>query len=72
MALPADVVDADWTTLFMHESLEQMKKIQTQVPELVGQTVSLLMDPIGLPAYSTKQEAGYCRRFSGRWLFNIH
>ena len=30
----------------MHESLEQMNKIQTQVPEYEDQTVSLLMDPI--------------------------
>lgn len=57
MALSADAGNAELANFYMHESLEQMQKIQTEVPEYEGQPVALLMDRMGLPAYATMQEA---------------
>lgn len=57
MALSADAGNAELANFYMHESLEQMKKIQTEVPEYEGQPVALLMDRMGLTAYATMQEA---------------
>jgi hypothetical protein len=57
MALSADAGNAELANFYMHESLEQMKKIQTEAPEYEGQPVALLMDRMGLPAYATMQEA---------------
>jgi hypothetical protein len=57
MALSADAGNAELANFYMHESLEQMKKIQSEVPEYEGQPVALLMDRLGLPAYAAMQEA---------------
>jgi hypothetical protein len=57
MALSADAGNAELASFYMHESLEQMKKIQTEVPEYEGQPVALLMDRMGLPTYAAMQEA---------------
>lgn len=57
MALSADAGNAELVNFYMHESLEQMKKIQTEVPDYEGQPVALLMERMGQPAYATMQEA---------------
>jgi len=57
MALSADAGNTQLANFYMHESLEQMKKIQTEAPEYEGQPIALLMDRLGLPAYATMQEA---------------
>ncbi len=57
MALSAEAGNAELASFYMHESLEQIKKTQTEVPEYEGQPVALLMDRIGLPAYAAMQES---------------
>lgn len=57
MALSADAGNADLTGFYMHECLEQLTKIQEEVPEYEGQPVALLIDRMGLPLYGPLQEA---------------
>lgn len=57
MALSADAGNAELAGFYMHESLEQMQKIQTESPEYEGQPVALMMERLGLPAYAAMQEA---------------
>lgn len=57
MALSADAGNAELAGFYMHESLEQMQKIQTEAPEYEGQPVALLMERLGLPSYAAMQEA---------------
>ena len=57
LALSADAGNAELAAFYLHESLVQMNKIQTEVPEYEGQPVALLMDRMGLPPYAAMQEA---------------
>jgi len=55
MALSADVGNAELAAFYLHESLEQLRKIQQETPEYEGIPVALFVDRMGLPAYETLQ-----------------
>lgn len=57
MALSAAAGNADLAGFYMHECLEQLTKIQTEVPEYEGQPIALLIDRMGLPVYAPLKAA---------------
>ncbi len=57
MALSANEGNAELAAFYMHESLEQLKTIQTESPEYEGQPVAMFIDRIGYPAYEKFKEA---------------
>lgn len=57
LALSADAGNAELVSFYLHESLEQLKTIQTTAPEYERLPIALLIDRLGLPAYATLQTA---------------
>lgn len=57
LALSADACNTELAAFYLHESLEQLQKIQTQAPEYEGQPVAVLIDRMARPSYSAMQQA---------------
>ncbi|NJM55197.1 MAG: hypothetical protein HC841_04125 [Verrucomicrobiae bacterium] len=57
LALSADAGNVELAAFYLHESLEQLQKIQKETPEYEGVPVALLVDRMGLPAYDGIQRA---------------
>lgn len=53
LALSADAGNADLTAFYLHESLEQLRKIQTSAPEYEGLPIAVLIDRMALPSYES-------------------
>lgn len=51
MALSANEGNAPLAGFYLHESLEQLKAIQTEAPEYERLPIALLIDRLALPAY---------------------
>ncbi len=51
LVLSADAGNLPLVEMYTHESLEQLKKIQTETPEYEGQPVAVLIDRFALPSY---------------------
>lgn len=52
MALSADALNPELAAFYWHESLEQLKAIQTEAPEYERLPIALLVDRMALPAYA--------------------
>jgi hypothetical protein len=57
LALSADAGNYALVEMYAHESLLQIRKIQTEVPEYEGQPIALLIDRMGLPGYAALEKA---------------
>lgn len=57
LALSADAGNAGLAAFYLHESQEQLRKIQSEAPEYENVPAALLIDRLAHPAYATVQEA---------------
>jgi hypothetical protein len=57
LALSADAGNAELAAFYLHESHEQLRKIQSEAPEYENIPVALLIDRLAHPAYALMQEA---------------
>jgi hypothetical protein len=57
LALSADAGNAELAAFYLHESQEQLRKIQTEAPEYENIPVALLIDRLAHPAYAPMQAA---------------
>jgi hypothetical protein len=57
LALSADAGNAELAAFYLHESQEQLRKIQTEAPEYENLPIALLIDRLAHPAYASMQEA---------------
>lgn len=57
LALSADAGNVELAAFYLHESQEQLRKIQTEAPEYENLPVALLIDRLAHPAYASMQEA---------------
>jgi hypothetical protein len=57
LALSADAGNAELAAFYLHESQEQLRKIQTEAPEYENLPVALLIDRLAHPAYEPMQSA---------------
>jgi hypothetical protein len=57
LALSADAGNAELAAFYLHESQEQLRKIQTEAPEYENLPIALLIDRLAHPAYAPMQEA---------------
>lgn len=57
LALSADAGNAVLAAFYLHESQEQLRKIQTEAPEYENLPVALLIDRLAHPAYAPMQDA---------------
>jgi hypothetical protein len=57
LALSADAGNAELAAFYLHESQEQLRKIQSEAPEYENLPVALLIDRLAHPAYAPMQEA---------------
>lgn len=57
LALSADAGNAELAAFYLHESQEQLRKIQSEAPEYENIPVALLIDRLAHPAYAPMQEA---------------
>jgi hypothetical protein len=57
LALSADAGNAELAAFYLHESQEQLRKIQNETPEYENIPVALLIDRLAHPAYVPMQEA---------------
>jgi hypothetical protein len=57
LALSADAGNAELAAFYLHESQEQLRKIQSESPEYENIPVALLIDRLAHPAYAPMQEA---------------
>ena len=57
LALLADAGNAELAAFYLHESQEQLRKIQSEAPEYENLPVALLIDRLSHPAYAPMQEA---------------
>ncbi|MEQ1749668.1 MAG: hypothetical protein ABL974_09620 [Prosthecobacter sp.] len=57
LALSADAGNTELAAFYLHESQEQLRKIQSEAPEYENLPVALLIDRMAHPAYSPMQEA---------------
>jgi hypothetical protein len=57
LALSAEAGNAELSAFYLHESQEQLRKIQSEAPEYENLPVALLIDRIAHPAYAPMQEA---------------
>ncbi len=57
LALSADAGNAELAAFYLHESQEQLRKIQAEAPEYENIPVALLIDRLAHPAYAAMQEA---------------
>lgn len=57
LALSADAGNAELAAFYLHESQEQLRKIQSEAPEYENIPVALLIDRLAHPAYAPMQDA---------------
>lgn len=57
LALSADAGNAELAAFYLHESQEQLRKIQSEAPEYERLPIALLIDRLAHPAYTPMQEA---------------
>jgi hypothetical protein len=57
LALSADAGNAELAAFYLHESQEQLRKIQAEAPVYENIPVALLIDRLAHPAYAPMQEA---------------
>ena len=57
LALSADAGNAELAAFYLHESQEQLRKIQSEAPEYENIPVALLIDRLAHPAFVPMQEA---------------
>ena len=57
LALSADAGNAALAGFYLHESMEQLHKIQSEAPEYERLPIALLIDRLAHPAYGLMQEA---------------
>lgn len=57
LALSADAGNAELAAFYLHESQEQLRKIQSEAPEYENLPVALLIDRLAHPAYAPMQMA---------------
>ncbi|MCX6839139.1 MAG: hypothetical protein NTX35_15210 [Verrucomicrobia bacterium] len=57
LALSADAGNTELAAFYLHESQEQLRKIQNETPEYENIPVALLIDRLAHPAYVPMQEA---------------
>jgi hypothetical protein len=57
LALSADAGNAELAAFYLHESQEQLRKIQSEAPEYENLPIALLIDRMAHPAYAPMQEA---------------
>jgi hypothetical protein len=57
LALSADAGNMELAAFYLHESQEQLRKIQTEAPEYENLPVALLIDRLAHPAYTPMQDA---------------
>ncbi len=57
LALSAEAGNAELAAFYLHESQEQLRKIQTEAPEYENLPVALLIDRLAHPAYEPMQSA---------------
>lgn len=57
LALSAEAGNVDLAAFYLHESQEQLRKIQTEAPEYENIPVALLIDRLAHPAYEQMQQA---------------
>lgn len=57
LALSADAGNAELAAFYLHESREQLRKIQNESPEYDGLPVALLIDRMALPALAPMEVA---------------
>jgi hypothetical protein len=57
LALSADAGNAELAAFYLHESQEQLRKIQTEAPEYENLPIALLIDRLANPAYVPLQSA---------------
>jgi hypothetical protein len=57
LALSTDAGNAELAAFYLHESQEQLRKIQSEAPEYENLPVALLIDRLAHPAYAPMQEA---------------
>ncbi len=57
LALSADAGNAELAAFYLHESQEQLRKIQSEAPEYENLPVALLIDRLANPAYAPMQAA---------------
>jgi hypothetical protein len=56
LALSADAGNAELAAFYLHESQEQLRKIQSEAPEYENLPIALLIDRLAHPAYAPMQE----------------
>lgn len=57
LALSADAGNAELAAFYLHESQEQLRKIQSEAPEYENLPIALLVDRLAHPAYVPMQDA---------------
>ncbi len=57
LALSADAGNAELAAFYLHESQEQLRKIQSEAPEYENIPVALLIDRLAHPTFAPMQEA---------------
>lgn len=57
LALSAEAGNTELAAFYLHESQEQLRKIQTEAPEYENTPVALLIDRLAYPAYEPMQTA---------------
>jgi hypothetical protein len=57
LALSADAGNAELAAFYLHESQEQLHKIQREAPEYENLPIAVLIDRMAHPAYAPLQEA---------------
>jgi hypothetical protein len=57
LALSAEAGNAELAAFYLHESQEQLRKIQKEAPDYEQLPIALLVERLALPAYQPMQEA---------------
>jgi hypothetical protein len=57
LALSADAGNAELSAFYLHESQEQLRKIQREAPDYENLPVAVLIDRLAHPAYAPLREA---------------
>ena len=57
LALSADAGNPELAAFYLHESQEQLRKIQSEAPEYENLPIAVLVDRLAHPAYAPMQEA---------------
>jgi len=65
LALSADAGNAELAAFYLHESQEQLRKIQSEAPEYENIPVALLIDRLAHPAYAPMRDAVTARDMKG-------